>query len=526
MAGRTMGQLLRQITPYFLLLLFVSTLGSLQFGYHLAELNAPQDVITCRKKSIWNAVRSAGWFGRAIAGSDKSKHDTPKHPAGFFQDCIPMSEAAFATASSMFTVGGLFGALAAGPLSSSRGRLSAMAYTSLLYGIGAATETLSNTVFVMCIGRLLAGLGAGASTVIVPLYISEISPPAERGFFGAMTQISINIGILITQTLGYFLSYAMAWRFIFMAGTCLAVAQNLGLYFVPESPAWLAAHGDPVKAKTILQRIRGRRYDIHDETRHWDLPGGASSATNAEEQRLLTRPDGAAPTLSPATRPSGSVRHMGFLEVVKDAKTRPAIIAVVGIMVTQQFCGINSIIMYSVSLLADLLPIPSALLTIIISGVNLVMTIASAPLPDRLGRKTCLLISILGQGSSSLALAFSILYGAKVVSAIVVLFFVAFFAVGLGPVPFIMASELVGQEAVGATQSWCLAANYTSTFIVAQFFPLINTALNNALGKAGWVYFLFAGLAVLGGTFVSAKVPETKGKSDADEVWGRARRLD
>ncbi|KAG6023678.1 hypothetical protein E4U41_001956 [Claviceps citrina] len=519
MADRTMRQLLRQVTPYLILLIFVSTLGPLQFGYHLAELNAPQDVITCHKRSVLGAVRSAGWLRRAIGTSDESRRGTT---TGLLKDCIPMSEAAFATISSMFTVGGLVGALAAGPLASRKGRWSTMSYTSILYGIGAATEALSGNVLSMCLGRLLSGLGAGASTVIVPLYISEISPPAERGLFGAMTQVSINIGILTTQTLGFFLSHGLVWRFVFVTGSAIALAQSIGLFLVPESPAWLAANGDAARARRILQRIRGPGYDVREETSHWE-PDGASSARSAEEEELLPQTDAPAPNL-PAT--SGTVRPMGFVEVIRDATTRPAIIAVVGIMVTQQFCGINSIIMYSVSLLADLLPISSAVLTIIISGVNLFMTMACAPLPDRLGRKTCLLISILGQGSSSLALAFSILFGAKVVSAIAVLFFVAFFAVGLGPVPFIMASELVGQEAVGATQSWCLAANYVATFVVAQFFPLINTALNSALGRAGWVYFLFAGLAVLGGVFVGAKVPETKGKRDADEVWGRTRRLD
>jgi MFS family permease len=195
-------------------------------------------------------------------------------------------------------------------------------------------------------------------------------------------------------------------------------------------------------------------------------------------------------------------------------------------MFSQQFCGINSIIMYSVSLLANLLPISSALLTIIISVANLLTTIACSPLPDRLGRKTCLLISIIGQGTSSLALAISILTGVKILSAVAVIFFVGFFAVGLGPVPFMMASEMVGQEAVGATQSWCLAANYVATFIVAQFFPIVNKALNNALGGSGWVYFIFSALAACSAIFVAWRVPETKGKKDVDEVWGRARRVD
>ncbi|KAK2590281.1 Bifunctional purine biosynthesis protein PurH [Conoideocrella luteorostrata] len=518
MPGRSIGQILHGITPYLIILLCFTTLGPLQFGYHLAELNAPQDVITCHKKSISTAVRVVSWINEAIRTSDKN-HDGK---SGFLQECIPMSEAAFATISSMFTVGGLIGALVAGPLASKKGRLFAMMFTSLMYAIGSATESISSSVVAMCFGRLFSGLGAGASTVIVPLYISEIAPPAERGLFGAMTQISINIGIIVTQTLGYFLSYGKAWRFIFSIGACISFVQGVGFFVVPESPAWLAAHGDPAKAKRILQRIRGTGFDIQEETLHWG-DDGATLAREPEEEVLLTRPDGAIP---PSFSSFSTTRHMGFVEVLTDLNTRPAIIAVVGIMVTQQFCGINSIIMYSVSLLADLLPISSALLTIIISAVNLVMTIACAPLPDRLGRKTCLLISILGQGSSSLALAFSILFGVKVLSAIAVLFFVAFFAVGLGPVPFIMASELVSQEAVGATQSWCLAANYVATFVVAQFFPIINTALNKALGKAGWVYFLFSVLAALGAVFVSANVPETKGKRDVDEVWGRTRRLD
>lgn len=136
------------------------------------------------------------------------------------------------------------------------------------------------------------------------------------------------------------------------------------------------------------------------------------------------------------------------------------------------------------------------------------------------------MISIIGQGSSALALAFSIVFEVKILSAITVLFFVGFFAVGLGPVPFILASELVGQEAVGATQSWCLAANYVATFLVAQFFPIVNKALNSALGGNGWVYFVFAALAGLSALFVAWKVPETKGRKNTDEVWGRNRRED
>jgi sugar porter (SP) family MFS transporter len=430
-----------------------------------------------------------------------------------------MTELAFATISSMFTLGGLIGALCAGPLSSSRGRLPTMRATAFLYMIGSLVETVSGAVALMAVGRLVSGIAAGASTVIVPLYISEVAPPSQRGLFGAMTQISINVGILVSQTLGYFLSHGAAWRWILAAGVLIAAVQAVGSLAITESPAWLAANGHVARAKRTLQRIRGKGSDIKEETQSWD----ASSDGPGEEAGLLSQTDEAQSAAPGASR--GPV-HLSVIEVVRDAQYRPAIIAVVGIMFTQQLCGINSIIMYSVSLLADLLPISSALLTILISVVNLGTTVACSPLPDRLGRKTCLLLSIVGQGSSSLVLAFSIVYDVKVLSAISVLFFVAFFAVGLGPVPFILASEMVDQPAVGATQSWALGANYIATFIVAQFFPIINTALNNALGGHGWVYYLFAALAAMCAVFVSWRVPETKGKKDMDEVWGRERRVD
>ena len=403
-----------------------------------------------------------------------------------------------------------------------------MRLTAVFFVFGSLVETFASSVVLMGLGRFLSGIGAGASTVIVPLYISEIAPPSARGFFGAFTQISINVGILATQTLGYFLSYGSAWRWIMAAGVMAAGAQVIGLLFVPESPAWTASvKGDVVSARKTLQRIRGKGISVDAEVEAWR--SGGLSQEPGEEQALLAggEPEAALATAVPsvaAKRESAS--HLGFFDVVRDPLTRPAIVAVVGIMFAQQLCGINSIVMYSVSLLADLLPTSSALLTILISLINLFITMACSPLPDKLGRKTCLLISIIGQGSSSLVLALSILFGFKILSAFAVLLFVAFFAVGLGPVPFIMASELVTQEAVGATQSWCLGANYTATFLVAQFFPIVNVALNKLLGGAGWVYFIFAGFAAVFTVFIAWKVPETNGKKDVDEVWGRTRRLD
>lgn len=196
---------------------------------------------------------------------------------------------------------------------------------------------------------------------------------------------------------------------------------------------------------------------------------------------------------------------------------RPAIIAVVAVMVAQQLTGINSIVMYSVSLLSTILPTKAAILTVAVCALNLVLTTVCAPLPDKIGRKTCILLSIAGMGTSSILLAIGIGEGIKILAAVATLLFVASFALGLGPVPFILANELVGPEAVGATQSWALAANWVATFIVSQFFPILNMAM----GEKGRIYYVFAGLALVLGAFIAWWVPETKGKSGADEVWGR-----
>lgn len=523
MASGALRRCIHDVTLYLVFLVLISTLGPLQFGYHLvrlppfpffysrctadtlhtqAELNAPQDVITCKIPSDADEIGSK--------------------PDAKLPQCIPMNEVEFAELSSVFVLGSFIGAITSGPVAGAYGRLMAMRATSLFFLIGSSLAALSATIPMLSLGRFLAGIGAGASTVIVPIYISEVAPPKERGLFGSMTQVTINVGILITQSLGYYLSKGSLWRIILGVGGGLALTQGVGLCFVPESPAWLASHKNPQQAVRTLQRIRGHGSSIAEEIKDWDVDKDLS-----EEERLLVDSETRGEVSSITSRAStNSVAPVGFFQVIRDPFYRPAIIAVIGIMCAQQLCGINSIMMYSVSLLHGVLPISSSLLTIMISIVNLFTTVSCAPLADKIGRKACLLLSISGMGAMSLCLALSLRWELKLLSAISVLLFVAFYATGLGPVPFILASELVGTEAVGATQSWALGANYVATFLVAQFFPILNTFLNGRFGGKGWVYFIFAVLAAASFIFVSLKVPETKGKKDPDEVWERTRRVD
>jgi MFS family permease len=244
-----------------------------------------------------------------------------------------------------------------------------------------------------------------------------------------------------------------------------------------------------------------------------------TTLVHAEEERTLLTESAEEPRTDEVSRGGKQSETVGILTILRDPNNNRAILAVVVVMMAQQLCGINSIIMYGVKLLSSLLASNSALLNIFVSILNIVATTAFAPLADVLGRKPCILGSIAGMGTSSVLLAIGIRAAMPALSAVAVLLFVASFAFGLGPVPFILSSELVGPEAVGATQSWALAANWISTFVVAQFFPMVNEKLGQ-----GIVYFVFAGIAALFFVFVGWYVPETKDKKDIDEIWGRSSR--
>ncbi|KAL9052354.1 MAG: hypothetical protein Q9162_005446 [Coniocarpon cinnabarinum] len=459
-------------------------------GHGDAELNEPQDALTCAK-------------GVAISASV----DLPP--------CIPMNATEIGLVNSIFTIGGLIGALFAGYAATVLGRLRAMQFNDIPFILGPIISALAPSVAVLAAGRFLSGLGAGAAVVIVPLYISEIAPPAMKGFFGAFTQIMTNVGIFSTQLIGLFLSRGQLWRIILAVGGCFGFIQLFSLLFSVESPKWSFEHSGPSHAKAVLTRIRGSTYDVAAEVDAWHMD---SAENRQDEQTALLNDDEHERSDHNTSHKHKVVEKgtVGFLQVAIHPRYNRAVLAVTVVMVAQQFCGINSIVIYGVTLLSDLLSASSGLLNVFVAIINLIVTLLCAPLIDKLGRKACLLASMAGMGSSSLLLAIAIIKSLPALSVISVLTFVGSFGLGLGPVPFILSSELVGPEALGATQSWALAANWTATFVVTFFFP----KLNQALGK-GRVYFLFAALAGAFAVLTAWLVPETKGKRDADEVWGR-----
>jgi sugar porter (SP) family MFS transporter len=515
------NSLRRELTAYFLFLLLLATCGPLLFGYHLAELNAPSEVITCQKKSINPAISST--FSRikdAVVDHIGPNKKKTGETSSVLPQCIPMDAAQFGVVSSTFTLGGLLGALAAGPVTARAGRIRTMLYAAIAATLGPVFEALAPNIGTMAFGRFISGLGAGAAMVVCPLYIFDIAPPGRKGFFGSFTQVMVNAGILIAQAQGLFLSKGNLWRIILGVGGAIGLAQAMGFVCCgQESPRWMAHNGNAERARRVLRTIRGEGADIDAEVASWGV-SNVDASRNEEEESLLARTDDAGLLAQPTTSNNNPdhQKTLGAFAVLRHPDTRFAVFAICMIMMAQQFTGINSIVMYGVSLLSSLLAANSAILNVAVSALNVIMTVAAATLVDRLGRKTCLLMSTTGMGTSSLLLAIGIKGSFKILSAISVTAFVVSFALGLGPVPFLLASELVPSNAVGATQSWALAVNWIATFCVAQFFPI----LNELMGK-GEVYFIFTAFAICFFLFIAIWVPESKGKADADEVWGRGK---
>jgi len=328
-----------------------------------------------------------------------------------------------------------------------------------------------------------------------------------------MTQITINTGIVITQILGLpqVLATVPYWRIILAIGGFIAVAQLILLPMCVESPQWLASHNRLSEAKHALMKIRGHR-NVDDEI---DVLRRGSLAPGALDDNETGVHEG---LLSPGEETQRE--KVSLAQFLTSPEHRQPLIAIVGIMLAQQFLGINAIIMYGVSVLGELIPKQSAFVNVIISIVNFFATITAARFIDKLGRKPLLLASIIGMGIFAGLMGVGIIWHIQILSALSTILFVASFACGLGPVPFMIASEMVEHDAVGAAQSIGLTVNWLATFAVAYGFPLLRIWLGS-----GVVFFVFSIMSVVFGFFVMRFVPETKGRT-VNEVWGRPRRLD
>jgi sugar porter (SP) family MFS transporter len=382
---------------------------------------------------------------------------------------------------SLLLVGAAVGALTAGRIADRIGRRPSVMITALVFVVGVLLAAFTPTYPVLLVARVIIGLAVGAASMIVPLYIGEVVPPRMRGGLVSLNQLAITAGILVSYLIDYGLSSTGNWRLMFGLAVIPAVALAVGIFFQKESPHWLIRQGREDEARTVLRELRA---------------SGDIEAEISEVHEISQRQGGARELLS------GNVRPLLYVGVL--------------LAVFQQITGINTVIYYAPSLLQGAgLGNSAALLANVVNGaVNVGMTIVAVWLLDRAGRRPLLLAGTAGMavGMVITALAFvggSHLTGSLALVAVAgLLVYTGSFAIGLGPVFWLLIAEIYPLKIRGAAMSVASMANWAANFVVTVSF----LTLLNAISGVG-VFFLFGFLTLVALVYFWRKVPETKGRS-------------
>lgn len=379
-------------------------------------------------------------------------------------------------------VGSLLGAIIGGSLADRLGRRKLLIVTAIVFALGAIGASLSPETTWLIGARVVAGVAIGIASFVSPLYISEIAPVAIRGKLVSINQVALTSGIVISYLVDYALAGSQAWRWMFAMAVVPAAAFGIGLMFIPDSPRWLAARGHADQAKAVLNRIR--------------------------------TPDKVAGEL---TEIQTSVKQQkGSWSELFSPLLRMAMIVGVGLAIAQQITGINTVIYYApiIFKFAGLSSASAAILASVGVGVvNVALTIVAMQLIDRVGRRPLLLISLAGMtlslGMLGLAFALPQLAGSLGWIAVASLMvYVGSFAVGLGPVFWLVLSEIYPLAIRGRAMSVGTIANWGTNLIVALSF----LTLTQMMGKAE-TFWLFGVISIAAWLFAYFLVPETKGKT-------------
>ncbi len=379
-------------------------------------------------------------------------------------------------------VGSLLGAIIGGSLADRLGRRKLLIVTAIVFALGAIGASLSPETTWLIGARVVAGVAIGIASFVSPLYISEIAPVAIRGKLVSINQVALTSGIVISYLVDYALAGSQAWRWMFAMAVVPATAFGIGLMFIPDSPRWLAARGHADQAKAVLNRIR--------------------------------TPDKVAGEL---TEIQTSVKQQkGSWSELFSPLLRMAMIVGVGLAIAQQITGINTVIYYApiIFKFAGLSSASAAILASVGVGVvNVALTIVAMQLIDRVGRRPLLLISLAGMtlslGMLGLAFALPQLAGSLGWIAVASLMvYVGSFAVGLGPVFWLVLSEIYPLAIRGRAMSVGTIANWGTNLIVALSF----LTLTQMMGKAE-TFWLFGVISIAAWLFAYFLVPETKGKT-------------
>ncbi len=399
-------------------------------------------------------------------------------------------------------LGCALGAAGAGAISDRFGRKKVLILSAILFFASALGTALPTTLTMFILFRLLAGLAIGAASISSPLYIAEITPAQIRGRMVSINQFAIVSGI----SLVFFVNYCIAlqgddlwnqnqgWRWMFASGVLPALVLLVLLFLVPESPRWLTKQGREEEALGILTRVNGpdrariELREIKDALRH----------------------------------ETGSLSQL-FQPGMK-------IVLVIGIVlaVLQQVTGINVFLYFGTEIFKKMGSGTNAALlqNIVVGVVNLSFTIVAIRMVDRIGRKPLMMVGSAGMGLCLLAMGLAAY--AQTTGLWMLLFilgYIACFAVSVGPVTWVILSEIFPTRIRGRAMAAATICLWVANYLVSQTFPMMNddkSWLVATFHRAFpfWLYGAFCAILLV---FVWAFVPETKGKTleEIERHWAR-----
>ena len=431
---------------YILLISAVAACGGFLFGYDTAVVSGAIDFLT---KQFHLSAELTGW------------------------------------AASSLLVGCMAGAVLGGPMGDRFGRKPSLVFCAALFAASSVVSALPHALAPFAWARFAGGVAIGAASMLSPLYIAEISPEKIRGTLVALYQLAIVVGILVVffvnlqiQRLGdETWNTTTGWRWMFASLALPSILFGLFMAVMPESPRWLMKMGRRSEAQRILERV-----------------GGVETAAReiAQIEQALHEEQGR------------------WSELFTTGYRRALVIGIL-LAVFGQFSGINSIMYYApVIFKAAGAGTDSAFAqTVIVGAVNLLFTFVAIWLVDRAGRKPLLIVGTIVQVISLTSIGF-MFQTARTGSFLLVsiLGFVAAFVIAMGPIPWIVNSEIFPTKLRGRAMSVAIFCLWFADWIVTQTFPM----LRNSIGPACtfWVYAFFSLLSTV---FVLLMVPETKGRT-------------
>ena len=418
---------------------------------------------------------------------------------GFLRASFNLGPAETGFAASSALIGCILGAATAGPLSDRYGRKRALLLLAVLFTVSGIGSAIPRTLVEFNLARILGGVGIGMASMLSPLYIAEIAPAGIRGRLVSYNQFAIVIGILTVYFINYYIAglgddlwnTTTGWRWMFGSEAFPAVFFFLSLLAIPESPRWLVKRGEDQRALGILSRLSSS-----EEAR---TEVAAIKATLAEKAGSL------AGLFSPG---------MGI-----------ALVIGIALAILQQITGINVFMYYAPEIFKQVgAGTDTALLqTVIVGAFNVTFTVIAIWTVDRIGRKPLLIVGASGMGLSLIGLGLAA-YNTTTQSwvLIFILGYIAFFALSMGPVVWVVLSEIYPTRLRGRAMAIATLLLWAANFVVSQTFPVINedpwlvATFRHAFPF--WLYALFCGVTVV---VTWLYVPETKGKTleEIEQYW-------